>query len=180
MNQPARRLVHTLKHTTIPKSRITMRFSGFCLLFVLNRQSFFRLPNRTEWCILIFSLHKFHLFRFVLKKSSTKIVPATAASFFGEYISKFAILLLFCRTAADSIPTLFPTLFRHSVYGILRFCGGFYILIIAQKQCGYQEEILRRTSVRRQFRWSFTQFESLSPHLMVSATISHCRNSLSA
>ena len=105
-----------------------MRFSGFWLLFV------------------------FLLLRIVLKKNSTKIVPATAASFFGEYISKFAILLLFCRAAADLIPTLFPTLFRHSVYGILRFCGGFYILIIAQEHCGYQEEILRRTSVRRQFR----------------------------
>ena len=77
----------------------------------------------------------------------------TAAFFFGEYISKFAILLLFCRAAADSIPTLFPILFRRSVYGILRFCGGFYILIIAQKHCGYQEEILRHTRVRRQFRW---------------------------
>ena len=111
----------------IPKSRITMRFSGFWLLFI------------------------FLLLRFVLKKQYQNCT-VTAAFFFGEYISKFAILFLFCRAAADLIPTLFPTLFRHSVYGILRFCGGFYILIIAQKHCGYQEIILRRTSGRRQFR----------------------------
>ena len=30
-------------------------------------------------------------------------------AFFGDYISKFEILL-FCRAADDSIPTLFPTL----------------------------------------------------------------------
>ncbi len=105
-----------------------MRFSGFWLLFI------------------------FLLLRIVLKKTVPKLYRYGCFLFFGEYISKFAILLLFCRTAADSIPTLFPTLFRHSVYGILRFCGGFYILIIAQKHCGYQEKILRRTSVRRQFR----------------------------
>ena len=30
--------------------------------------------------------------------------------------------------------------------------GFYFILIIAQEHCVYQEEILRRTSVRRQFR----------------------------
>ena len=45
------------------------------------------------------------------EKNQYQNSTGTAAFFFGEYISKFAILLLFCRAAADSIPTLFPILF---------------------------------------------------------------------
>ena len=137
----------TPKTKTPPKNRIVMRFLGGCLLFVLNRQNLFRLPNRPERCILILSLHKFHLFRFVLKKISTKTVPARRLSFSVSTSQNFQYFFFFVEPLPIQFRHYFRYFFRYffrrSVYGILRFCGGFYILIIAQKHCGYQEERLQ-------------------------------------
>ena len=153
-----------------------MRVSGFLLLFVLNRQNFFRLPNRTEWCILIFFLHKFHLFRFVLKKQYQNSTGNGGFLFRWVHLkicNTSSFLSSRCRFNSDTFPTfrlwhltlLWWFLYTDYSTKALWVSRG---NIAAHKACaGSSVEALRNLKVSRRIWWCPLQFHTVGtvyPH----------------